>query len=92
MGVETGAGGVKASGDDAAVVEDQEVARLQKMGEIAEKIVLVSAGGAVDREHATRASNRRWGLGDQLFGKVEIEIGYAQIRSKMRGNLWCFGW
>ena len=92
LSVETGARGVEAGGNDAAVVEDEEVARLQKMGEIAKKIVLVGAGGPVDDEHAAGAANRRWGLGDQLFGQVEIEVGYEQIRSKMHGNLWCFGW
>ena len=90
--VEAGAGGVEAGGDDAAVVEDQEIARSQKMGEIAKKIVVVDAGGPVDDQHAAGAANRRWGLGNQLFGKVEIEVGYEQIRSKMRGNSWCFGW
>jgi hypothetical protein len=40
---------------------------------------VVVSGGPIEDEHAAGAANRRWGLGNQLFGEVEIEIGYAQI-------------
>ena len=91
-GVEAGAGGVEPRGDDATVVEDEEIARSQKTREVTEKTVLVGTRFTVENKHPAGAANRRWGLGDQLFGKVEIEVGYEQIRSKMRGNLWCFRW
>ena len=80
LGVEASAGGVEAGGDYAAVVEDQQVAGTQEFGQIAKKIVLVGAGGTVEDEHAAGAANRWWGLGNQLFGEVEIEVGYAQFR------------
>ena len=56
------------------------------------KNIVVGSGGAVEDEHAAGSTNRRWGLGDQLLGEVEIKVGYAQIRSIFDGNLWCFGW
>jgi hypothetical protein len=72
-----GAGGVEAGWKDAAVVEDEEVAGAEDFGEIAEKKVVVVAGVAVEEEHAAGAANGRWGLGDELFGEVEMEVGYT---------------
>ena len=72
-----GAGGVEAGGDDAAVVEDQQVAGAEELGQIAKEIVVVFAGGAVEDEHAAGAADGRWGLRDQLFGEIEMEVGYA---------------
>ena len=69
-----GAGGVEARGDDAAVVEDEEVAGLEDFGEIAEVIVLIVAGVAVEDEHAAGASDGWRGLGDEVFGEVEMEV------------------
>jgi hypothetical protein len=48
---------------------------------MAEKIVAVVAGGAVEDEHSAGAANRRWGLGDELFGEVEMEVACAHVRS-----------
>ena len=78
--MQPGSCGVEACGDDAAVVEDKEVVGAQDFGQIAKKIVLVGSGGAIEDEHAAGTANRRWGLGNQLFGEVEIEVGYAQFR------------
>ena len=72
-----GAGGVEAGGENAAVVEDEEVAGAEDFREIAEKKVVVVAGAAVEEEHAAGAPNSRWGLGDELFGEVEMEVGYT---------------
>jgi hypothetical protein len=58
--METGASGVEARGDDAAVVEDEEIAGAENLGEIAEKVVAVFAGAAVEAEHAAGATNG-WG-------------------------------
>ena len=98
-----GAGGVEAGGENAAIVEDEEVAVAQDSGEIAKKKVVVVAGVPVEQQHAAGAANRRWGLGDQLFGKVEMEVGYAhsmvilvvQNVVKCVVNVvssWCFVW
>ncbi len=81
LGVQTGSYGVEASGNDAAVVEDQKVAGAQDFGQIAKKIIVVASGGAIEDEHAAGTANRRWGLGNQLFGEVEIEVGYAHFMS-----------
>jgi hypothetical protein len=72
-----GAGGVEAGGENAAVVEDEEVAGAEDFWKIAEKKVVVVAGAAVEEEHAAGAANSRWRLGDELFGKVEMEVGYT---------------
>jgi hypothetical protein len=74
-----GAGGVETGGEDAAVVEDEEVAGVEDFREIVEKKVVVVAGAAVEEEHAAGAANSRWGLGDQLFGEVEMEVGYTHF-------------
>jgi len=73
------AGGVETGRNDAAVVEDQQVARLQDFGEVAEKIVAVVCSGAVDEHHAAGATNERRGLSDQVFGEVEMEVGYTHF-------------
>jgi hypothetical protein len=72
-----GAGGVEASRDDSAVVEDQEVAGAEDLGEVAEVIVLILAGLAVEDEHAAGASDGWRGLGDEFFREVEMEVGYV---------------
>jgi hypothetical protein len=71
------AGSVEAGREDAAVVEDEEVAGVEDFREIAEKKIVVVAGAAVEEEHAAGAANSRWGLGDELFGEVEMEVGYT---------------
>ena len=58
------------------------------MREIAEKIVVVVAGGAIDDQHAAGAANGRWGLGDQLFGEIEIEVGYEHSMSFYGAKTW----
>ena len=77
--MQAGAGGVETGGNDAAVVEDQQVARTQNLRQIAEELSSIRAGGAVKNQHAAGAANRRRGLGDQFFGKVEIEVGYTHL-------------
>ena len=47
LGVEAGAGGVEARGEDAGVVEDQEVAFFQVRGKVGEVFVGVGVGVAV---------------------------------------------
>src|ERR1700674_5748266 len=55
---------VEASGKNAAVVEDQQIAGVQDLGKITKKIVVVAASGAVEDQHAAAAANSRWRLGD----------------------------
>ena len=86
--MQSSAGGVEAGGNHAAVVEDQKVAGTQKIRQVAKKIVLEGSASSVEDEHAAGAANLRWGLGYQLFGKVEIEVGYAQFRSILHGKSW----
>jgi hypothetical protein len=74
---QAGTGSVEAGRDDAAVVEDEEVAGTKDLGKIAEEIVAVFSRLPVEEEHAAGASNRRRRLGDQFFGEIEMEIGYT---------------
>ena len=71
------AGGEETRGNDAAVVEDEEVARMKKLGQIAEEVVAVLAGVAVEDEHTAGATDRWRGLCDELFGEIEMEVGYT---------------
>jgi hypothetical protein len=72
-----GAGGVEARGDDAAVVEDEEVAGVEELREVAEKVIAILACVAVEDKHATGAADGRRRLRDEFFGKVEMEVGDA---------------
>ena len=75
--MQTGAGGVEARRDNPAVVEDEEIAGAKNFGQIAEEVVSVFSGTAVEAEHAAGAANRRRRLGDEFFGKIEMKVGYA---------------
>jgi hypothetical protein len=57
LGVEPGSCCVQTGGDYAAVIEDEEVAILQKRREITEEIVLIFACDAVHDQHAAGAAN-----------------------------------
>jgi len=72
-----GAGSVEARGDDAAVVEDEEVARVQEVRKVAEEVVAILTGMAVEDKHAAGAADGRRRLRDELFGEIEMEVGYA---------------
>lgn len=72
-----GPGGVQASRNDPAVVEDEKIAWLKEIGKIAEEVVPVFAGPSVENEHTTGAPY--WGrrLGDELFRQVEMKVSYS---------------
>ena len=72
-----GAGGVEASGEDAGVVEDEEIAFAEMGGEVGEVLVGVGAGLAVEHEHAAGAADGGRSLGDEFFGEIEMEVGDA---------------
>jgi hypothetical protein len=68
---------VQASRNDTAVVENEKIAGLKKMGKIAEEVVPVFAGRPIENEHAAGTSNWRRRLGDELFRQVEMKVGYS---------------
>jgi len=76
-----GAGSVEARRDDAAVVEDEEVAGVEEMRKITEKIVAILTRTAVKNKHAARAPDGRRRLRDEFFGEIEMEVGYAHGHS-----------
>jgi len=47
LGVRAGAGGEEARGQDAGVVEDEEIAGLEELREVGEEVVAECAGGVV---------------------------------------------
>lgn len=72
-----GAHGEEAGGEDAAVVEDEEIARAEVVGEVAEMVVGDGAGFAVEDEHAAGAADGGRGLCDEIFGEMEVEVSDA---------------
>jgi hypothetical protein len=75
LGVESGTMREEARWDDAAVVEDENIAFVQEVGEVAEETVFEDASAAIELEHARSGSFRRRLLGYQFFGEFVIEIG-----------------
>src|ERR1700739_5016122 len=75
LGVQSGAMRKEASGNDAAVVQNEQIAFAQEVREIAEHPVGVFTGLAIKGEHA-RAPTLWWRLlRNQFFGKFVVEIG-----------------
>ena len=68
---------VEARGYDTAVVEDEEVARMEEVRKVAEEVVAILAGTTIKHKHATGSANGRGSLRDELFGEIEMEVGYA---------------
>ena len=75
LGMEAGALAVEAGGDDAGVVEDEEVAGLKEGGKVAEVAVGEGSGGAVEGEHARGGAVGEGFLRDEFRWEVEIEFG-----------------
>lgn len=72
---ETSAAPVEAGGKDAGVIENDNIVGAEEIGQIAKMAVMELAGIAMQVQHAgTVASGGRF-LGDELFGKMEVEIG-----------------
>ena len=65
---------VEACGNDAAVVEDEEISRAQVFSKTREKIVAECACCAVHDEHAAGAALGWRLLRDQLFGQIVVEL------------------
>lgn len=69
------AAAVKPGRKDAGVVEDDEIAGLQKVGEFAEQAIGMAAAGALQMQHARAIAGSEGLLGDEFVGKVKVEIG-----------------
>lgn len=94
LGAGAGAGGVEAGGDDAAVVEDEEVAGVEEVGKVREGVVAKGAGGALEDKHAAGAADGGWRLRDEVFGEVVVEVGELhEVDFTRRGREgWRGGW
>lgn len=77
LGMETGAGGEETRRENAGVIEDEEVAGAEAVGEVGEDVIGIGAGCAVHDEHAAGASDGGRGLRDEVFGEVEVEVSDA---------------
>jgi hypothetical protein len=75
--VQARTGSVETSGNDATVVEDEQVARNENFREIAEEVIAVFTALAIESKHTAGAANRWRRLGNEFFGKIELEVGYA---------------
>jgi hypothetical protein len=69
------AASVETGGKDASVVEDQEIAGVQKVGEVAEQAIGIFAAGSLQMQQAGSVAGGEGFLGDEFGGKVEVEIG-----------------
>jgi hypothetical protein len=75
LGGEASSGGEETCGDDAGIVEDEEVAGLEERWEIGEDAIGIRAGVAVESHHAAGAAHGWRLLRDEVFGKCVVEVG-----------------
>src|SRR5579875_432364 len=68
--------------NDAAVIEHQQIARLQQRGKLRKRAVAKCACDAIHDQHAALASLGRRLLRYQLLGQVEIEVRNTQARGR----------
>jgi len=73
--VSTFAAAIKPGGKNAGIVEDDEIAGLQEVGEFAEQAMGIAAAGSLQVQHAGAVARGEGLLGDEFGGKVEVEIG-----------------
>nr|ASY01931.1 hypothetical protein [uncultured bacterium] len=66
---------VQTRGKHARIVQHQTVAGAQVRRKIAEHPILPPAQSAIDHQHPRGCPIGQWLLGDELFGKLKIEIG-----------------
>jgi hypothetical protein len=67
--------GEEAGGDDSGVVEDEEIAGEQELGDVAEGAMLDLTGGAVNDHHAGRGAVGERFAGDEFRRKMVVEVG-----------------
>ena len=59
---------------DAGIVKDHQIAGPQQFGEVAEHAIGVAAAGALQVQHARSVAVRQRFLGDELVGKIKMEV------------------
>ena len=69
------AAAIEPRGKDAGVVEDHQVAGLQQFREVAEHDGRTLAAGSLQVQHAGAVAGGEGLLGNEVVGKMEIEVG-----------------
>jgi hypothetical protein len=69
------AAAIQASGKDASVIEDEQIAGLKQAGEVPKLAIGILAAGSLEVEHAGGIANGGGFLGDEFLGKMEVEVG-----------------
>ncbi len=80
---------IEASWKNAGVVENHDIAGVQQVGEVAEQAVRMAAASQ-QVEHAGAVAGGERFLGNQIAGKMEIEVGNqhgGQIIGGIKGNI-----
>src|SRR6516162_5274168 len=71
----------QARGEDLRVVEYEAIAGAEETGQVAETAVFPALLGTAQEEHTRCRAIGQWLLGDQLLGKVVVELGDQHPRS-----------
>jgi hypothetical protein len=66
---------VEPGGKDARVIEDDQIAALQQVGEVAEQAIGITAAGSLQMQQAGTVTGRERFLSNEFGGKVKLEIG-----------------
>jgi len=75
LGARADAGGEEARGQDAGVVQNEEIAGLEELREVGEEVVAKCSGCAVEDQHTARSALGGRVLGDEFGGQVVMEVG-----------------
>jgi len=65
---------IKARGENARIVEDQQVPWVKQFRSVAERQITERAGVTIDAQHARACAICEWLLRNQIFGQVIIEV------------------
>ena len=65
----------ESSGKDAGIVENYEITGLEKVGKFTEQAIRIAAAGSLQVQHAGAVAGGEGLLGDELAGKMKVEIG-----------------
>lgn len=74
LGARALAAAVETRWKDASVVEDDEIAGTQEVGEVMEQAVGKMAAGSLQVQHAGGIAGSEGILGDEFVGKMEVEV------------------
>ena len=76
--------------EDARIVEDEQIAGCEKLGQIAKRALAEFAGGAIQREQTRRVARLGRGLSDELRGKFVVEeVGHLKFLSHLSNSPLC---